>query len=411
MAGGGPAGAVYEIGALYALEEAVEGLPINDLDIYVGVSAGAFIGASLVNGLTPTQMVRAIVKQGPGEHPFVPETFLTPSFREVGKRLASIPGLLAQAIAGYARHPQDALLGQTLAKLGQALPVGLFDNEPIRHYLEKIYNLKGRTDDFRKLRRPLVVVAADLDAGTAVRFGSEGWDHVPISRAVQASTALPGLYSPVEIEGRSYVDGALLRTLHASVALEAGVELLICLNPIVPIDTTGAIEAGQLTTGKLVERGLPAVLSQSLRTLIRSRLDVGLSSYRRRFNADIVLFEPLRRDYKMFFTNIFGFSDRQVVCEHAYQATRKDLLSRYQELAPAFARHGLKLRRDVLEDPSRDLWVGVGLPHLSRRRHSTLDVVTRLDRALARLEEWVDDPSEDEAEGEPSRPSLRLVKG
>jgi len=38
-------------------------------------------------------------------------------------------------------------------------------------------------------------------------------------------------------------------------------------------------------------------------------------------------------------------------------------------------------------------------------------VVTRLDRALARLEEWVDDPSEDEAEGEPSRPSLRLVKG
>ncbi len=392
MAGGGPGGAVYEIGALKALEEAVDGLDLNDLDIYVGVSAGAFIGACLANRLTPTQMCRAIVSRDPGDHPFVPETFLTPAFHEFGRRLASIPGRVADVLFHYLQNPQDALFGESISRLAQALPVAVFDNEPMRAYLEKIYNLKDRTDDFRQLPRPLIVVAADLDAGRAVRFGAPGWDHVPISRAVQASTALPGLYPPVEIDGRHYVDGVLLRTLHASIALEAGVDFLLCLNPIVPVDTQKAVREGLLRSGKLAERGLPAVLSQSLRTLIHSRLDVGMAAYKRRFDADVLLLEPKRDDYRMFLTNIFGFADRQTVCEHAYEQTRQDLLARYEELAPIFEKHGLHLRRDVLEDRRSDLWQNVGLPHLSTKkpRAAGLEVVRDLDRALARLEALVD---------------------
>ncbi len=79
-------------------------------------------------------------------------------------------------------------------------------------------------------------MATELDSGRAVRFGDPGLDHVPISRAVQASTALPGLYPPVLIDGRHYVDGVLLKTMHASVALEKGADLVICVNPIVPVD-------------------------------------------------------------------------------------------------------------------------------------------------------------------------------
>ncbi len=79
LAGGGPAGAVYEIGAMRALDEAIDGLDVNALDVYVGVSAGAFLAANLANQLSSAQMVRAIVKHEPGEHPFVPETFFTPA--------------------------------------------------------------------------------------------------------------------------------------------------------------------------------------------------------------------------------------------------------------------------------------------------------------------------------------------
>ncbi|MDH3255857.1 MAG: patatin-like phospholipase family protein, partial [Acidobacteriota bacterium] len=75
MAGGGLEGAIYEIGALRALDEVLEGLDFNHLHVYVGVSAGAFLAANLANDLTTKQMCRAIVKHEPGEHPFVAETF------------------------------------------------------------------------------------------------------------------------------------------------------------------------------------------------------------------------------------------------------------------------------------------------------------------------------------------------
>ena len=86
LAGGGPEGSIYEIGAVRALDECIEGLDFNDFDVFVGVSAGAFITACLANDLSTAQLCRAIVKPEPGEHPFVPENFLTPA---VGQFLKS----------------------------------------------------------------------------------------------------------------------------------------------------------------------------------------------------------------------------------------------------------------------------------------------------------------------------------
>ncbi len=385
LAGGGPEGAIYEIGALRALEESVDGLRLNDLWVYVGVSAGAFISANLANGLSTAQMCRAIVKPEPGEHPFEPETLFRPAVGEFFRRGASVPRLLIEALLEFAGNPRDQSLLDSLTRLGRALPVGVFSNEAIRSYLHNIYSIKDRTDDFRKLDRHLVIVAADLDSGEAVRFGSDGMKDVPISVAVQASTALPGVYTPVEIDGRHYVDGVLLKTMHGSVALEAGSDLLICLNPLVPIDTSQAVAAGVMKRGKLIDRGLPSVLSQTLRTMIRSRLQAGLSSYARTFeDSDVVLLEPRRDDYRMFFTNVFSFSSRRDVCEHAYRATRHELWERREELTPVFARHGLTLRTDLLEDPDRSLWDDVELPDGRPRMLSTLD------RALDRLERYVD---------------------
>ena len=399
LAAGAPEGAIYEIGALRAIDEALDGLDLNHLFLYVGVSAGAFLCANLANDLTTAQMCRAIVSQEPGEHPFTPETFFTPALGTLGRSVLKVPGLLGRSLWDYATHLRGRSLLGSLTEVSRALPIGVFDNEPIRAYLEKIYSMKDRTDDFRRLGKRLVVVATDLDSGQSARFGEPGLDHVPISVAVQASSALPGLYSPVEIEGRHYVDGVLLKTLHASVALEAGAELLLCINPIVPVDTVRAVEQGQMRSRKLLDRGLPTVLSQTFRTLVRSRLEVGMAAYERKFkDRDVVLLEPKRDDYKMFFTNIFGLSERRAVCEHAYQSTRQTLLARYDELAPIFARHGVTLRRDVLEEP-RLLWEQVGLERKLEKRaggrrktdirvsgHTT---VQDLDAALSRLEKMV----------------------
>ena len=206
---------------------AVEGFPLPSPSVIpaliatgVVVSAGAFITACLANNLSTAQMCRAIVKPEPGEHPFVPENFMSPAIGRFVRSGLKVPRLLAEAFWEMIAHPLDSSLFEPMTRLSRALPVGVFRNEPIRAYLEKIFSMHGRTDDFRELRRKLVVVATDLDSGRPVRFGEPGLDHVPISTAVQASTALPGLYPPVLIDGRYYVDGVLLKTVHASVALE-----------------------------------------------------------------------------------------------------------------------------------------------------------------------------------------------
>src|SRR4029077_12653843 len=118
----------------------------------------------------------------------------------------------------------------------------------------------GRTNDFRKLSHQLFLVATNLDTGASVTFGGPGWDHVPITKAIEASAALPCLFPPVAIDGEHYVDGALNKTLHASVALDQGVGLLLCVNPLVPFDASSASRRGRLTVEKLNHGGLPLVL-------------------------------------------------------------------------------------------------------------------------------------------------------
>ena len=381
LAGGGPEGAVYEIGALRALEESLDGVDFNDLDSYVGVSAGSFVAALLANDVPVSQLVRMIVTHEPSEQPFHFEEFFSPAYGELAGRVAMLPRLAIESLWHFARRPGDQSLREALTHLGQALPVGLFSNDAIRRYLERTFARKRRTNDFRRLRHRLTVVAADLGSGLPVLFGEPGWDDVPIATAVQASTALPGLYPPVRVNGSDCVDGVLLRTVHASVALEQGVELLLCINPIVPTDVRSAIGRGLMPRGVLTQRGLPTVLSQTFRTLIHSRLEVGLSRYATHFpNADLVLFEPGRDEYAMFFSNMFSFASRKEVCELAYRHTRRELWRRRRTFGPLFARHGVTLRLDGLRDDTRSIWDGVGAS-----THRRAPVAEKLDRALAAL--------------------------
>ena len=367
MAGGAPGGAIYEIGAMRALDEALIGLDLRDCGSFVGVSAGAFLTSCLANGLSTKQQVRAIVKAEPGEHPFIPEMFFKPALDEIGGRLLRAPKLLGGALRDFVLR-RERRLADALTVLGQAVPVALFDNDPIREYVSKIFSIKGRTDDFTQLPRKLTVVTTDLESGESMLFGHLGWPYVPISKAVQASTALPGLYPPVEIDGRSYVDGVLLKTMHASVPLEAGAKLVFCINPLVPVDTRAAIQQNVLPPGQIRRQGLPSVLSQTVRTLIHSRMVLGMRAYQNRFpDADVVLIEPRRDDYEDFFSNIFSFSSRAAVVERAYHDTRRSLAARAETLQPILARYEIELDMEFLADPERDLWTGVGLPEMSTR--------------------------------------------
>jgi predicted acylesterase/phospholipase RssA len=382
LAAGGPLGGLYEVGALKALEECIEGLDLNDLHVYVGVSAGAFMAAHLVNGRTPTDLVRGLATEEDGGPPFDPSVLFMPAYANWIQSSAKLPGLLADALLQVGRSPAEQTLFHSLARLGRALPLGLFDNAALARYLQKSFSRGGRTDDFRKLRHKLLVVATDLENGTAVVFGDKGLDHVPISKAVQASTALPGMYLPVEIEGRMCVDGVLLKTLHASVGLEHGAELLFCVNPLVPVDALHGEVLEKAGPGAIQRGGLPSVLSQTLRTLIYSRMKVGMARYRTTFpDADIAFFEPPKEESRLFFSNIFSFAARREVCEIGYRATRATLRRREQQIGAKITRHGLSLRMDVINDEHRSVWDSIDAPP-----PDTAPVADRLGQALAELE-------------------------
>jgi NTE family protein len=386
LAGGGPLGAVYEIGALCALEEAVAGLNLSALDGYVGVSAGGFVAAGLASGMSPRALCAAFVETGPGRADAIdPSLFVRPAWGEFARRAAAVPRLVAQAAYEATLGRRSALAAAE--RIGRALPTGMFSNGPLEQAMARLLSGPGRTDDFREMPHRLVLVATDLDSGEAAPFGLPGWDHVPISRAIAASAALPGLYPPVCIDGHWYVDGALKKTLHASVLLELSLDLVVCLNPLVPFDASHARHRvpslGRGRIPRLVEGGLPVVMSQTFRSMIHSRLQLGLKSYEAAYpGTDVLLFEPDHRDPEMFLSNIFSYSQRQHLAEHAYQQTRADLRSRRSVLRRTLSRHGLELDDAVLDDTRRTLMQGRRAPAGGR----TGEALRRLDEVLDDLE-------------------------
>jgi predicted acylesterase/phospholipase RssA len=388
IAGGGPIGAMYELGALRALDEALDGIDLTRLDCYVGVSSGAFLAAGLVNRMSTAEMCRIFITGDGDDVRFRPETFLRPALFEYMRRASALPRLTLEWWSSLL-NPRESRLSDLMIRFGSLVPTGLFDNSEVERFLREVFSRRGRSNDFRKLERDLFVIAVDLDSGEAVRFGADEWRDIPISKAVQASSALPGLYPPVEVRGRHYVDGALRRTMHASVLLERGIDLLLGINPLVPFDSTKIdTDAGRhdgVDPHRIWQGGLPAVMSQTFRTLLQSRMQVGLAKYTQQFpHIDQLIFEPNSNDGEMFFTNVFSFGNRRRVCQLGYRNTLQDLRNRAQELGPVLAAHGIRLREDILNDRHRTVLTGVGEPP-----PRSTETTARLRRALDETEHLI----------------------
>ena len=382
LAGGGPLGAFYELGALHALAESIEGRELTEFDVYVGVSSGSLIAAGLANGFDTTSMGSTFIHDESTLVPFSPQMLLQPAIGEYARWLAMLPRALLDAGRQYAREPFQSGWPTLVGPIARIVPTALFDNAPLERYLHKLFSTRGHTDDFRKLRNQLYIVATNLNTGNTVVFGDSRHDRIPISRAAVASAALPGLYPSVKINRQHYVDGALIRTVHASLALEAGCDLLICINPLVPFDASRARDHRHTN---LAQNGLPTILAQTFRALIHSRMHVGMARYGLHFPfADTLLLEPERNDERIFFTNVFRYSGRHRLVEHAYQCTRRDLLAHADTLGPLLARRGLSLNEKRLRDRRRTFATSAQERTARARR-----TVRTLTEALGQLDSFV----------------------
>jgi len=344
-AGGGVTGAVYEIGGLRALEDLLD-RSVLDLDLYVGVSGGAFVSSLLASGVSPAEMYDAVVhpRRGPFGDPTA--AIFRLGLGEFWRRSLRAPRVLAEAVVTAVRG-DGRNLADAVWSLFELLPAGLLDNSGVAEYLRSVFASRGETDRFEDLRRALYVIAVDLDSGEAVAFGDTGHRDVPVSTAVQASTALPGLYRPVRVGGRDYVDGGVKKTAHINLAIQNGADLVLCINPLVPIHN----QPGPLN-GHLSDKGVTYVLDQVLRIALHGRMQYGLERYRHEHpDVDILLMEPTRDDLRMFRYNIMRYSARRIVAAHGYRSVVAAFRERRSEYKKLLGRHGIRMKDpDALPD-------------------------------------------------------------
>ncbi len=343
LGGGGLTGGVYEIGALRALDLLSVQRTVNEFDVYVGTSAGSFVAAAVANGVTPEEMMRAIVRDGPTGFPDVRAgSLLRPNYREFVTRGVKLPLRLAGLVRGLARDIGQLSAVDVVLGLAEALPTGLYTGDGLERYVRDILDDPDRTNDFRELRSELYLVATDLDTCERAVFGAEGLDAVPISRAVSASSALPMIYKPVEIDGHEYVDGGLVSTTNLDVAVEAGAKFIVVVNPLVPYINDG--DPVLARSRRVSNMGFPQIGYQAFKLLAHQRLHELARQWEERYpGVDIILIEPEPSDELMFRTNVMNFTSRVDIARHGFESVTLHLSHEYHRYKEICARHGIEI--------------------------------------------------------------------
>jgi predicted acylesterase/phospholipase RssA len=333
---------------LRALDLLAVNSTVNNFDIYVGTSAGAFIAALCANGVTPEEMMRVITRQGP--LPFRDINvgdLLRPNLAEIARKSALLPlrmvGLARQLASqrGYASL-MDLLLG-----LAEGLPSGAYTGTGIESYLRRVLSDPDRTDDFRELTHELYLTATDLDTCERIVFGAKGSDDVPISTAVRASGALPMVYAPVLVNGRELIDGGIVSTTNLDIAVDAGAKLVVVINPIVPFinDFSKQVRTlGGVRPRRVSDMGFPQIGYQAFKLLAHQRLHEMAERWEERYpGVDIVLIEPEPTDELMFQTSMMNFSSRVEIARHGFRSVTEHLAGQYEQYGQIAERHGLEI--------------------------------------------------------------------
>ncbi len=363
LGGGGFTGAVYEIGALRAFDLLAVNRTVNEFDVYVGTSAGSFVASAVANGVTPEEMMRVLNKNLPSPlQDMDQDMLLRPNYKGFVSSAALAPLRLLGLARQIASTLRDASLIDVAQGLAASLPNGLYTGDGIEDYVAEMLSDPDRTDDFRMLERELYLTATDLDTTDRLVLGEGDWRDVPISRAVAASTALPLVYSPVEVKGRELIDGGIRSTTNVDIAVEKGAKFIVVVNPIVPFinDFTKRVPT---IFGSRVRRvsdmGFVAIANQAMRMIAHDRLHRAVEEWEIRYpGVDILLIEPEFDDEVMFGTSIMDYSARLQIAKHGFESVTLRLARDYDRYRTIAERHGIEISarriKHVLDQVERE---------------------------------------------------------
>jgi predicted acylesterase/phospholipase RssA len=355
LAGGGITGAMYEFGALQALDHFFSGsFRVNDFDIFVGTSGGAVVAALMANRVPPGDVGRAIIHNTESPLNFKQDDIIEIDWKEmkssVMKALRVVPALFRY----YRRNPKIFSVARALYALEENMPPGLYSLAKYQAYLMRLLSRPGCVNSFEQLSRELYIPAIHLDTGDKVLFGTPGWRDVPISDAIAASSALPLYFQPVTLKGLDFVDGGVAGVAHVDMPIERGSRFMVLVNPIIPLHNDPGRVAIPTFSGhcsRIRDKGITFVVDQTQRISAREKLSLGLERFRAHHpESRLFLIEPPPTDSFMFMENILNYGSRVAMLNYGYRSTARHLRARFDAYRQAFAAYGIDVSLEGLQE-------------------------------------------------------------
>jgi NTE family protein len=308
LGGGGILGGAWLVGALHALVEATGWVPSTARYI-VGTSAGSVLGSLIAEGLPTWFMVH---HQGGGDVDGMTDRFGEPlRHADEGSRrlrtwtgqlprpLLGSPGLALRSAVRPWRYPPTTALTAWVGR-------GFLSTEEVGRMVRSV------VPDGWSSHPNLWIVALDYATGRRVVFGQEGSMEADLWQAVEASCAIPGLYRPVRIGGRLYVDGGVWSPSNVDLLARTNVQTVIALNPM-----------------SSLQPGLPTTVLERVERRIRSASGRRLGREARRLREKgvrLLLIQPEAEDLNAMGINLMDPTRRVDVLSTAQRTVEKRLL-------------------------------------------------------------------------------------
>lgn len=226
LGGGGPVGVAWEVGLAAGLEQ--EGVRLADADLFVGTSAGSIVGAMLALGRPAAELFAT-------QHAIADEA----APRGTVDGAFDLRPLIQQFIKLYTSDAPPQELRAEIGRFALEASVAMSEEEWLATFEHGEIDASAAWP-----AKPYVCTAVDAETGEFVTWSKDS--GVPFMRAVASSCCVPGIFPPITINGRRYIDGGMKSGTNAELA--AGHERVVVVN------VTGGMERRAAAFPALVAR-------------------------------------------------------------------------------------------------------------------------------------------------------------
>ena len=328
LGAGGVLGGAWLAGSLAALVERTGWDPAA-ADVVVGTSAGSMIAALLTGGVPPWFMAAHSAGDSfPGllDVNGNPTDEADRSAGGVLVRKRGIPDLRPHSLSyglRTLRTPRAHRLGPAAAAFA---PRGVMSTRPLRETVQRVVP-SGWSP------HPATwVCATDMGTGKRVVFGRDDAPPAELPQAVAASCAVPGIYRPVRIGNRMYVDGGAWSPSNLDCVARAELDLVVCLNPL-------------SSQPEELERAGKGTVRGRMRRTTGRRLGWEAKRLEER-GTEVVLLQPIAEDLAVMGGNLMSTARRHLVLETAQRSMAAQLdeldLAALLSDQPRIAEHRLR---------------------------------------------------------------------